>query len=92
MEHLEHNPDFHGEFYNIVNDASMIEAENEITQYFNYDTYLNMELSITRYGDGPEFYWVTRGLRENNGMLIEKSSENPILDIQMYELEYLDGQ
>ena len=50
------------------------------------DTYLNMEISITRYSDGPEFDWLTRQLGVNDGLSIRKASNNPILDTHIYEV------
>ena len=56
----------------------------------NYDTYLNIELAIPRYGYGNEFSWVKRRLRDKDGLPIVKAGDNPILDTRMYEVEYSD--
>ena len=55
------------------------------------DTYLNVELSIPRDSDGPEFSCVKRLLRDNDGPPNKKAINNPILDKHMYEVGYLDG-
>ena len=56
------------------------------------DTYLNMELSIPRDGDGPDFAKVTKRLRDKDGLTIGRSHNNPILHTIMYEVEYKDWQ
>ena len=57
-----------------------------------YDgTYFNMELSIPRYSDWPEYSWIKIHFREKDGMLIGKVSDNLIFYIHMYEVEYPDG-
>ena len=45
-----------------------------------------MEPYIPREGNGPEFYRVIRSFRDNYGLPIGKSSGNPDLATQMYEL------
>ena len=51
------------------------------------DVYLNMELEITRYGDGTNFVKVAKSLRDKDRMPIGRSHNNPILDTRMYEVE-----
>ena len=55
------------------------------------DTYLNMELALSRDGDGPEFAKVTKRLRDANGIPIGTAHDNPLLDTRLYEVEYMDG-
>ena len=56
------------------------------------DKYLNMKLEIPRDGYGPEFYKVTKRLRDKDGMPIGRDQNNPTLSTGMYEVEYKDGQ
>ena len=50
-----------------------------------------MEVALPRDTDGPEFAKVTKRLRDANGIPIGTSSDNPILDTRLYEVEYMDG-
>ena len=52
------------------------------------DTYLNLELALPRYGEGPEFAKVTKRLRDANGIPIGTANDNPILYTCLYEVEY----
>ena len=51
-----------------------------------------MDLEIPRYGDGPDFSKLTKYLRDKDGLPIGRSHNNPILDKQMYEVEYKYSQ
>ena len=55
------------------------------------DAYLNMELSLPRDDEGPEFSRVTKSLRDNEGILIGIANDNPLLDSRIYEVEYNNG-
>ena len=44
------------------------------------DTYVNMEIALTRDGEGPEFARVSKRLRDANGLPIGTANDNPILD------------
>lgn len=57
----------------IVDEPSVPEDDNEFTPDTYDNAYLNMELSITRDSNGPEFVWVTRRLIDKDGLMIEKS-------------------
>ena len=50
-----------------------------------------MEIYLQRDSDGLGFAWVTRCLRERDGIITGKARDNPILYIHMYEVEYPDG-
>jgi hypothetical protein len=63
-EYLQYNPDFQEEFYNIVNDPGISEANKDFTPDVFEDTYINMELAIPRDSDGPEFARVTKRLKD----------------------------
>ena len=56
------------------------------------DTYMNMEVALTRDTEGSEFARAAKRLKDANGLPIGTSNENPILDTRMYEVEYVDGQ
>ena len=55
------------------------------------DTYMNMEVALPRDTEGPEFSRVTKRLKDENGLSIGTSKENPILDTRLYEVKYVDG-
>ena len=61
------------------------------TPYVLDDKYLNTELAMRRYEDGPEFSEVTKHLRDKDGLTIGRAYNNPILDTIMYEVDYKDG-
>ena len=90
MKYLEHDPYFKENFNNIVNGPSVPESENDFTLDAYDETYLNMELAISSDGAGTEFSWVSRCLRDKDGLTIGKSIDNPILDTCKYEAEYPD--
>ena len=69
----------------------MPEANANFTPDVFDDTYLNLELVIPRYGDGPDFAKLTNCLRGKDGLPIGRSHNNPILDTRIYEVEYKDG-
>ena len=50
-----------------------------------------MELALPQDKHGPDFARVNKGLRDHNGLPIGTANQNPILDSQMYEVEYQDG-
>ena len=89
-ELLDTDEDFRDEFERIFNDDTILEA-NDHTPDILDDTYLNMELALSRDGDGPEFAKVTKRLKDANGLPIGTANDNPILDSRVYEVEYLDG-
>ena len=87
---IENDEDFRDEFANIYNDPSIPEAD-DYTPEIGDDTYVNMEVTIPRDGDGPEFARVTKRLRDANGIPIGTANDNPILDTRVYEVEFMDG-
>ena len=48
----------------------MLEADDDFTPYVFDDTYLNMESTMPRDGDRPDFAKVTNRLMEKDGMPI----------------------
>ena len=52
-----------------------------------------MELALPKRGEpDPQFAHFTERLRGANGIPIRKTSDNPILDTRIYEVEYADGK
>ena len=56
------------------------------------DTYMNMEVTLPRDTEGPDFAHVTKRLKDANGLPIGTANENPILDTKMYEVKFVDGK
>ena len=50
-----------------------------------------MELALPIDGGKTTFARVTKRLKDANGLPIDTSHENPILDTRVYEVEYADG-
>ena len=50
-----------------------------------------MEVALPRDGEGPELACVVKLLRDKYGIPIVKANDNPILDLRVYEVEFLDG-
>ena len=51
-----------------------------------------MELSLPHGGEAtPQYANVTKRMRDRNGLPIGTANDNPILDMRMYEVEFLDG-
>ena len=50
-----------------------------------------MELALDQGGEQPKYARVKKRLKDNQGLPIVISSDNPILDTRMYEVEYQDG-
>ena len=55
------------------------------------ETYVGMKISLPRDGEGTEFFKVTKHLRDENGIPIDRKYDNPLLDTIVYEVEYLGG-
>ena len=87
----EFDQDFHDEFSKVVNDENIPEADDVFEPDMFEDNYVNMELAIPRDDSGPEYAWVTKRLKDANGLPIGRGNDNPILDTRMYEVEYSDG-
>ena len=58
--------DFQSEFKNIFNNPDVKEADEEFTPD-SYNDYVNMELTLDRGGDRPEFARVKKRLKEPKG-------------------------
>ena len=98
-----HNPDnwadlivndnnFREEFEHIYNNDEIPEADDEdYTPDILDDTYLNMEVALPRVCEGPELAQVVKCLQDKDGIPIGTANDNPILDTQIYEVKYPDG-
>jgi hypothetical protein len=70
----------------------MLEAESEFTPDVYDDTYVNMELALSRSGGEDEFAKVTKRLCDKARLpTIGTANNNPILDTRVYKVEFLDG-
>ena len=78
------------EFNCVFDNEDIAEADDEFDPD-SFDHYLNMELSIDRGGDHPQFARVTKRLKDHEGKPIGTAHQNPILDTRMYEVKYADG-
>ena len=81
---------FHEEFARVITNKYILEAD-DIFDPEEFDNYVNMELSLDRHNDGPEFARVNKRLNNKYGRPIRIAAYNPILDTRMYEVEYADG-
>ena len=90
-ELMDHDEYFAEEFGKIINNEDILEADATFTPEVFDNTYLNMELALPQDEPGPEFAHVTKSLRNHNRLPIGTANHNPILDSQMYEVEYQDG-
>ena len=89
---LEHDPDFHAEFYDVVSNDEVKEADDKFTPEVFDDTYVNMEVALPKQDeDFPMLAKVTKRLRDKDGLPIGTAHDNPILDTRMYEVEFRDG-
>jgi hypothetical protein len=87
----EFDEDFTDEFHNVIDITNNDDANDAFTPDVLNDTYLNIELSLPRGGGEVEFARVTKRLRDKDGLPIGTANDNPILDTQLYEVEFPDG-
>ena len=89
---FEDDPDLQEEFDDAVNNPEVKEADELFTPD-TYDQYLKMELALPQ-GDSlePRLAKVTKRLKDANGIPIGMANQNPLLDTQMYEVEFADGE
>ena len=81
---------FHEEFVRVIKNEDIPEADN-IFDTEEFDNYVNMELTLNRHDNVPEFSRVNKILKDKDGRPIEIKVENSILDTRMYKFEYDDG-
>ena len=73
---MEEDPKFSKEFKRVLNNSDVKQAEKFTPEVLEV-TYVNMEIALPRDGKGSEFYKVTKILRDENGIPIGRSHENP---------------
>ena len=89
---LDTDPDFIDEFYNVVSDDTVPEQDESFTPDTFDNTYLHMEVALPRgRAEDPQFAKVTKWLCDKDGCPIGMANDNPMLDTQEYEVEFLDG-
>ena len=81
---------FREEFQNVITNKDIPKADDSTSEVLD-DTYLNMEIPLPRDSEGPEFTKVTKRLRNANGIPIDTTNDNSILDSCVYEVEFADG-
>ena len=67
---LEEDEDLREKFYRIYQDKDIPEADDVFTPEIMYDTYMNMEVALPQYTEGPYFACVTKRLKDANGLTI----------------------
>ena len=87
---FELDPEFIEEFQKNYSNKEIPEADDDDNGEVD-ETYLNMEVSLPRSDNGPEFSRITKRLRDANGLPIDLANENLIIDTRVYEIEYVDG-
>jgi hypothetical protein len=89
---VENDPDFIDEFNNVVSDDQVPEEDDNFTPNVFDDTYLRMEIALPQGGDQEDiqFAKVTKQLSDKEGRPIGVAHDNPLLDTQEYEVEFLD--
>ena len=87
---IDDDQDFKEEFEKVFNNLDIPQAD-DYTPEITHDSYVNMEISLPRDDEGPQFARVTKRLRDANGIPIGTANDNPILDTRLFEVEYLDG-
>jgi hypothetical protein len=87
---IESDPIFNEEFNKIFNNVEIQEADDHTPEVLE-DTYLNMELALSRDDDGPKFAKAKKRLRDANGLPIGTAHDNQLLDTRLFEVEYADG-
>ena len=85
---LEEDEDFADKFNRLFDNPEVSEADDDFNPDV-HDSYLNMELTIDRGGEHPEFAKVIKRLKDHYGNTIGTANDNPILDTRMYEVEYI---
>ena len=76
----------------MISNPEVPEVDQQFTPDVFDDWYLKIELALP-HGDEatPQYAKVTKRLRDANGIPIGTADDNPILDMRMYEVEFMDG-
>ena len=90
---FDRKPDFQEEFSHAVSNEEVTESYNGFLTNVYAKTYLSMELALPKRGEPyPQFACITKNLCDANGPPFENSSDKPILDTHIYEVEYADSE
>ena len=89
---FEDDPYFQEEFEDAVSNPEVKEADELFTPD-TYGQYPQLELALLQ-GDSlePRLAKVTKRLKDANGIPFGTADQNPLLDTQMYEVEFADGK
>ena len=83
---------FKEEFRKVINDKSILDADESEPSLNDDGMYVNMEIGLPRGEDGNlERAIVKKRAVDVDGNPIGVPNKNPILDSSMYEVEYIDG-
>ena len=82
--------DFIAEFLRACDNEGLKEVE-DVFDPDSFDNYLNIELSVRRKGDHPEFSKVAERFNYHRGNPIGTPNDNPMTYSIMHEVEYYDG-
>ena len=85
-EIAEDDKDFQSGLNKVFGNPAFKASETEFTPDL-YNNDVNMELTLDRGGDRPEFETVKNRLKNANGRSIGMANDNPILDSIMYEVK-----
>ena len=72
---LEEDPDFAEDFKRLFNNVEIPEADG-FTPYVLEDTYVDMNIALAIYGEGPEFSKVTKHCQDANYIPIGRKNDN----------------
>ena len=89
-EHMDNDEDFCHEFQQIYNNPNIKEADDNTHDALD-DTYLNVEIALSRDSEGPEFVKVVKRLRDSNGLPIGTANDNLILDTPKLMMRAIDS-
>ena len=87
---LQEDPKFAKEFKRVFNNYDILESDYFTPEVLE-DTHVDMEITMSRYGECPKFLKVTKGLWDANGIPIGRAHNNTMFETRVYEVEYLDG-
>ena len=83
------DPDFVEEFHRTFWNDEIPEADSTPD---SMDPYINMELAIDQGEDQPSFGRVVKHMKDTSSGPIEQAPSNPMLDTQLYKVQFLDGE
>ena len=85
---MEEDTDFAEELKRVFNNDNIPEVFYFTPEVLE-DTYVDIQISLRRDGEGKKFVKVKKCLRYENGIPIGTHHDNPMLDPRVYEIEYL---